>query len=49
MLEGDGESHGDYRTATRAIQYLEKYKDKPFFLSVGFVKPHSPPTASATI
>lgn len=45
VLEGDGESHGDYRTATRAIGYLEKYRDKPFFLSVGFVKPHSPPTA----
>src|SRR4051812_15041770 len=45
MLEGDGESHGDYKTATRAIEYLERYKDKPFFLAVGFVKPHSPPTA----
>ena len=45
VLKGDGESHGDYKTATRAIQYLEKYKDKPFFLAVGFVKPHSPPTA----
>src|ERR1051325_9393895 len=47
VLEGDGETHGDYRTATRAIDYLERYKDKgqPFFLAVGFVKPHSPPTA----
>ena len=45
VLEGDGESHGDYRTATRAIGYLERYRDKPFFLAVGFVKPHSPPTA----
>ncbi len=45
VLEGEGESHGDYRTATRAIGYLEKYRDQPFFLSVGFVKPHSPPTA----
>ena len=45
VLEGNGESHGDYKTATRAIQYLEKYKDEPFFLAVGFVKPHSPPTA----
>ncbi len=45
VLKGDGESHGDYKTATRAVQYLEKYKDQPFFLAVGFVKPHSPPTA----
>jgi arylsulfatase A-like enzyme len=47
VLEGDGESHGDYRTATRAISYLERYQEKeqPFFLAVGFVKPHSPPTA----
>jgi iduronate 2-sulfatase len=44
-LEGDGESHGDYKAATRAVNYLGKYKDKPFFLAVGFVKPHSPPTA----
>lgn len=45
VLEGNGESHGDYKAATRAIEYLEKYKDKPFFLSLGLVKPHSPPTA----
>jgi arylsulfatase A-like enzyme len=44
-LDGDGESHGDYRTADRAIAYLRKYKDKPFFLACGFNKPHSPPTA----
>lgn len=45
MLEGDGESHGDFKTADRAIKYLRDNKDKPFFLAVGFVKPHSPPTA----
>jgi arylsulfatase A-like enzyme len=45
VLEGEGERHGDYRTATRAVEYLERYKDRPFFLAVGFVKPHSPPTA----
>jgi arylsulfatase A-like enzyme len=45
VLDGDGESHGDYKVANRAIQYLERYKDKRFFLAVGFVKPHSPPTA----
>jgi arylsulfatase A-like enzyme len=45
VLEGDGESHGDYKIASRAIDYLERYRDKPFFLAVGFNKPHSPPTA----
>jgi arylsulfatase A-like enzyme len=45
VLEGEGESNGDYRTATRAIQYLEQYRDRPFFLAVGFAKPHSPPAA----
>lgn len=45
VLEGEGENHGDYRAATRAINFMEKYKGQPFFLAVGFVKPHSPPTA----
>jgi arylsulfatase A-like enzyme len=45
VLDGEGETHGDYKAATRAISFLEKYKDKPFFLALGFVKPHSPPTA----
>lgn len=45
VLDGDGESHGDYHIATRAIDFLDRYKDKPFFLAVGFNKPHSPPTA----
>lgn len=45
VLEGDGESHNDYRTAARAIEYLRQYKGKPFFLACGFTKPHSPPTA----
>jgi arylsulfatase A-like enzyme len=44
-LEGDGQAHGDYKVADRAIEYLRKYKDKPFFLACGFSKPHSPPTA----
>lgn len=45
VLEGNGENHGDYRATTRAINYLEKYKNQPFFLALGLVKPHSPPTA----
>lgn len=45
VLEGDGESHNDYKTATKAVEFLNKYQDRPFFLAVGFTKPHSPPTA----
>ena len=45
VLEGNGENHGDYTVADRAIAHLRQNKDRPFFLAVGFVKPHSPPTA----
>ncbi|WP_422932107.1 sulfatase [Singulisphaera sp. PoT] len=45
VLEGDGESHNDYKTASKGIEYLGRFKDRPFFLAVGFTKPHSPPTA----
>jgi iduronate 2-sulfatase len=44
-LEGNGEAHADYRFATRAIEFLEEYKNQPFLLMLGFTKPHSPPTA----
>lgn len=44
-LEGDGQSHNDYKTADTAIKYLQEYRDKPFFIACGFTKPHSPPTA----
>lgn len=45
VLSGDGASHGDYKSATRAIEMMEQHKKNRFFLAVGFVKPHSPPTA----
>lgn len=32
----------DGRTADRAIEVMRKVKDRPFFLAVGFVKPHLP-------
>ena len=45
VLDGMGEGHPDYHTADVAIQYLRQYRDQPFFLGCGFVKPHSPPCA----
>lgn len=50
-LEGDGEAHGDYRSTTRAIELLKELsvQSQPFFLAVGFSKPHSPPTAPAKL
>jgi arylsulfatase A-like enzyme len=45
VLDGNGEGHPDYATADHAISYLRDYRDQPFFLGCGFVKPHSPPCA----
>lgn len=45
VLDGNGESHGDYKTADRAIEFLREHRDEPFFLACGFTKPHSPPIA----
>lgn len=46
VLDADGEAkHGDTRTRLKAIEYLERHQDQPFFLACGFTKPHSPPTA----
>ncbi|HEX8203421.1 MAG TPA: sulfatase [Isosphaeraceae bacterium] len=47
ILTGDGQMHGDFKTAERTIDYLRRYAqaDRPFFLACGFTKPHSPPTA----
>ena len=40
--EGDDLVHSDGRTAEKACQLIHELKDRPFFLGVGFVRPHVP-------
>ncbi|WP_117882748.1 sulfatase [Aureibaculum luteum] len=40
--EGDDLVHSDGKTAQKAIQLIKKHKNEPFFIAVGFVRPHVP-------
>jgi iduronate 2-sulfatase len=46
VVEADGDDmvHSDGKTAAKAVELLNRYKslDKPFFLGVGFARPHIP-------
>ena len=44
VVEADGDDlvHSDGKTAAKAVELLAKHKDKPFWLGVGFVRPHVP-------
>ena len=41
----DGTDQPDHKAATKAIELMRAHKDTPFFLAVGFVRPHYPMVA----
>ena len=43
--DGDGSDQPDHKAATKAIELLKVRRDSPFFLAVGFVRPHYPMVA----
>lgn len=40
--EGEDEDQADGQIAKKAVEFIKSKKDKPFFLAVGFHKPHDP-------
>ena len=43
--DGDGSDQPDHKSATKAIELLQKHGSEPFFLAVGLVRPHYPMVA----
>ena len=44
VVEADGNDsvHSDGKTASKAVELLQQHRDEPFWLGVGFVRPHVP-------
>jgi iduronate 2-sulfatase len=44
VVEADGDDlvHSDGKTAVKAVELLQKHANAPFFLAIGFVRPHVP-------
>ncbi|WP_235908662.1 sulfatase [Roseiconus nitratireducens] len=40
--DGDDDVHSDGKTAAKAVELLKQHRDQPFWLGVGFVRPHVP-------
>ena len=45
QYDGDGSDQPDHKSATKAMELLQQHQDEPFFLAVGFVRPHYPMVA----
>lgn len=45
--ESDGREQADVKAADKAIEIMKKHRERPFFLAVGFVRPHVPLVAPA--
>jgi iduronate 2-sulfatase len=50
VVEADGDDlvHSDGKTAEKATELIRTHADKPFFIAVGFVRPHVPFVAPAS-
>ena len=50
VVEADGDDlvHSDGKTAAKAVELIEQHASEPFFLAVGFVRPHVPFVAPRT-
>lgn len=44
VVEADGDDlvHSDGKTAAKAAELIREHRDEPFFLAIGFVRPHVP-------
>ena len=44
VVEADGDDlvHSDGKTASKAVELIKQHAQEPFFLAVGFVRPHVP-------
>jgi iduronate 2-sulfatase len=38
----EGQEHTDFKTAEKAVELIRRHKNEPFFLAVGFFRPHVP-------